>query len=195
MDFDEMTVFPEHLRHEFNHTMFVAKGKCADVNPLGVTPSYMRVSENMWPGIVVTYENLNDKENTCSGSGSWVSGDVAVSAADVARFFYYYLGTEKIINFDTRAKLLNIDQGDEKSFPFTYGVGLLLKWYFEENGHRGKQKYENYLVGHPGMDYGSYSDSAGYNLAYNFSFVVATNTFPGLNCDLEGNEFWNNDQF
>ena len=154
----------------------------------------MRVSKNEWPGILATFSNLRSEESSCSTSGSWVTGDISSTAEDLAKFFFFYLGTEEIISFDMRSKILNIDQGDEPDFYFNYAVGLLVKWYFSESGHNGRYKNQNYLYGHPGLADGSYSDSSGYNLAYNFSFSIAMNTFPGLNCNLEEKEFWNNDQ-
>ena len=190
-----MSVFPKELRNEFNHTVFIPKANCSDITTKMV-PTYMRVSKHMWPGILATYSNLrNSEESSCSATGSWVSGNIASTAKDIAKFFYYYLGTEKIISSDMRSKLLNIDKGDEPGFYFNYGVGLLIKWYFSEKGAHGRDAYKNYFVGHPGMDDGSFSDSSGYNMAYNFSFSLASNTYPSLNCNLEGNEFWNNDQF
>ena len=72
--------------------------------------------------------------NDYSCVNGWTMGDISTSTADAARFFYYYLGTEKFIRNDTRSKMLNFDIGQEPGFPFKYGLGLLLKSFPVENG-------------------------------------------------------------
>ena len=87
--------------------MFISHGKCSDYNSKGVVRTYLQVSKNKWPGTAVTYKNMNDY----SCLNGWTMGDISTSAMDAARFFYYYLGTQKLISFQTRDKLLNIEDG------------------------------------------------------------------------------------
>lgn len=73
-----MTVFPKNLRKEFSHTKFILH--CSEMTS-SITPSYMRVSKHMWPGVLVTYDNIRDNERaSCSADGSWTSGNVVSTA-------------------------------------------------------------------------------------------------------------------
>ena len=44
--------------------------------------------------------------------------------------------------------------------------------------------YGRNVIGHAGLDWGSYADLAGYHMKYNFSIVNGQNTNFGWNCSL-----------
>jgi len=90
--------------------------------------------------------------------------------------------------------MLNYEVSDQKEFHFTYGVGLLLKAFPLADDAKDHDWFINHIVGHPGIDWGSYSDVAGYNRAYGFGFVIAQNTKPGLSCELQGERFWEGEE-
>lgn len=90
--------------------------------------------------------------------------------------------------------MLNYEVSGQPDFHFTYGVGLLLKWFPLADDAKDRDWFINHIVGHPGIDWGSYSDVAGYNRAYGFSFVIAQNTKPGLSCEHTGDKFWDGEE-
>lgn len=72
-------------------------------------------------------------------------------------------------------------------FMFVYGLGFMpLGW--RVNDSQDKDMYKSNVIGHAGLDWGSYADLAGYNLVYNFSIVNGQNTNFGWDCSL-GDKF------
>lgn len=66
-----------------NHTKFIMSGACSEYNAIGVPRTYQQVSKNAWPGVEVSYRNMNG----FGCSNGWTMGDIATSAADAARFY------------------------------------------------------------------------------------------------------------
>jgi hypothetical protein len=152
-----------------NRTKFITSGKCSEYNDIGLTRTYQQASKNNWPGIEVSYRNMN--EFGCSNG--WTMGNIATNAADAALFFREYIGTENILKKSTIDSMLNYEVSDQPDFLFTYGVGLLLKGFPLADDAKDQDWFINHIIGHPGIDWGSYSDIAGYNRAYDFGFVIA----------------------
>ena len=69
--------------------------------------------------------------------------------------------------------MLNYEVSNQVGFNFTYGVGIMLKEFALEDNAKNHNWFIPRIIGHPGIDWGSYSDVAGYNRAYGFSFVIA----------------------
>lgn len=189
-DYDQFSAVPAYLRPQLNHTKFIKSGACSEYNAVGVPRTYQQVSKNAWPGVEVSYMNMNG----FGCSNGWTMGNIATSAADAARFFQQYLGTENILKKSTLDSMLNYEVSGQPGFNFTYGVGLLLKGFPLADDGKDHDWFINHIVGHPGIDWGSYSDVAGYNRAYDFSFVIAQNTKPGLSCELQGERFWEGEE-
>lgn len=77
--------------------------------------------------------------------------------------------------------------GGTDGFRFVYGLGFMPLGYRVMKGE-DDDFYKSHVIGHAGLDWGSYADLAGYNLHYNFSIVNGQNTNFGWNCSL-GKEF------
>lgn len=124
-DYDEMTVFPEHLRSQFNRTRFINHGRCSEYEGEGVAHTYMNMSKNSWPGTEIFYKDF--AELTCANG--WGFGNIAISAGDAARFWYEYLGTENIINNATKTILMeNFFQPYPCAWSlYAYGGGVMWK--------------------------------------------------------------------
>lgn len=144
----------------------------------------MLASKNEWPGYEYSYLNLDDY----SCLDGWGFGNIAASADDVAKFFYQYLGTENLIKKETLNKMMNWEYGGgTDGFKFEYGLGFMPLGYRVMPGE-DDDFYGRHVIGHAGLDWGSYADLAGYHMLYNFSIVNGQNTNFGWNCSM-GKEF------
>ena len=157
-------------------------GKCSEYKD--VTQQYMLGSRNEWPGSEYYYQDLDDY----SCLDGWGFGNIAASADDVAKFFYEYLGTENLIKKETLNKMMNWEYGGgTDGFRFIYGLGFMPLGY-RVMKNESDDFYATHVIGHAGLDWGSYADLAGYHMLYNFSIVNGQNTNFGWNCSL-GEEF------
>jgi hypothetical protein len=65
-----------------------------------------------------------DLENDSCLNG-WGFGNLAASANDVARFYYEYFGSEKIISYETAAQMMEFRYMNDPSFNVSYGLGTM----------------------------------------------------------------------
>ena len=130
----------------------------------------MLAKKNEWPGTEYYYLDLDN----FSCLDGWGFGNIAATAEDVAKFFYQYLGTENLIKKETLAQMMNWEMGGgSDGFKFIYGLGFMpLMWPVKHD--QVATEFKKYaVIGHAGLDWGSYADLAGYNQYYNFSIVNA----------------------
>lgn len=156
--------------------MWTKEGRCSKYG--NVTQQYMATSRNEFPGQEFYYENLY--EYSCLNG--WGFGNIAATVDDVAKFFYEYLGTENLIKKETLAKMMNWEAGGgTDGFEFVYGLGFMPNVYPVMAGQDTNFK-KRAIIGHAGLDWGSYADLAGYNQYYNFSISNGQNTDFGWDC-------------
>jgi CubicO group peptidase (beta-lactamase class C family) len=152
-DYDEMSVFPDSLRSQFNRTMFINEGKCSKYGKDGLVHTYMNQRKNSWPGTEIYYKDFDNL--TCANG--WGFGNIAISASDAARFWYEYLGTENIINDDTKKDLMADFFTPIRHFMsfYSYGGGVMWNQYPLNDGEDDSNWKLNTFIGHGGMDYAS----------------------------------------
>lgn len=99
------------------------KGKCSSIPASErVTHQYLYTRGGLWPAIYNSYNDFWD----ISCLNGWGFGNIAVSAMDISKFFYNYLGTENFISDSMKAKMLNWENGGGTGgFKFIYGLGLM----------------------------------------------------------------------
>lgn len=140
----------------------------------------------LWPAIQINFKNLDD--DSCLNG--WGFGNIATTAMDASKFFWELLGTQNILSQKYQTIMESDFEPSTKGFKFEYALGLM-PLCFEQAG--GTPDYsKSCVVGHGGEDWGSHTQLAGYNSAYKYGITVAQNTVTGMNCDLKGNEFFNN---
>lgn len=71
--------------------------------------------------------------------------------------------------------------GGTDGFEFVYGLGFMPVVYPVAAGNDTDFK-KRAIIGHPGLDWGSYADMAGFNQYYNFSITNGQNTDFGWDC-------------
>ena len=99
------------------------EGKCSSI-PAGekVTHQYMPVDNGAWPAQKRSFVDLFGY----SCLNGWGFGNIAVTAMDISKFFYNYLGTENFISDSMKAKMQNWESGKgTEGFVFDYGLGLM----------------------------------------------------------------------
>ena len=135
--FDWWMMFPDNLKSQFfKSTKFLGEGTCAKQ---GTTNSYFYSFENQWPALSATPVQMDD--DSCLNG--WGFGNLAASAEDVAKFYYQYFGSEKIIKYETAAKMMHFDYMDNKYFNVSYGLGVIPMWFDPAIGPN-KDVYPNY---------------------------------------------------
>ena len=100
------------------------EGKCSDIpQSERVTHQYyLTHNRNAWPADSFSYMDMFG----LSCLNGWGFGNIAVTAMDITKFFYYYLGTENFISDSMKAKMLNWEHGiGTEGFTFDYGLGLM----------------------------------------------------------------------
>lgn len=75
------------------NTHFINRGRCSAYKKLGMVHTYSSLKAHQWPATQFSYQDYFEK----SCANGWGFGNIALSAADSARFWYEYLGTENII--------------------------------------------------------------------------------------------------
>jgi hypothetical protein len=145
-------MFPDNLRSQyFKSTKFLEKGTCTEQ---GTTNSYYYDFRNQWPGVAAIPVQMDD-ESCLNG---WGFGNLASSAEDIAKFYYQYFGTEKIISYETAASMMHFDYMNSPNFNISYGLGTMPMWFDPKVGPNRDvyPKYQYFeIIGHGGQDWGS----------------------------------------
>lgn len=84
---------------------------------------------------------------------------------------------------------------NDPTFNVSYGLGTM-NMYYDSRKDPTKDVYPNYdqyeLIGHAGADWGSGSQLLGYNFKAKVAVVYTQATAFGMNCSLEGDDYYQN---
>jgi hypothetical protein len=120
-------------------------------------------------------------------------GNIAASALDAASFFYalgsppFRLVSEKYVAIMAAFEPLTVGW----SVGLPYGMGLMPTGNYQpvDGSPEPASQKAVALIGHGGEDYGSGAGMVGYNVAYDFSIVMAQTSSYGMNCSLPISQF------
>jgi CubicO group peptidase (beta-lactamase class C family) len=173
-DYDQLSVIPESLRAQFNHTTFPSGGPCSSYD--SVIHQYHLAYDRAQKGLV-----FNDLiEDSCLNG--WTFGNIAASALDVASFYYHLLRPgSTIVSTETQAIMMQMQHlttGWSSGLP--YGYGLMTEGFRLNKGNYSIAG----LIGHGGEDWGSGSPQPGYNPVLDFGVAVGLGSSAGMNCSI-----------
>jgi CubicO group peptidase (beta-lactamase class C family) len=179
-DFDQMSVFPDQIRSEYNGTTFPGRGLCS-ADPL-VVHQYANTPYK-WGKFVNLNYTFTDIRNTSCLNG-WVCGNIAATPLDIARF-HFDLQSGHIVSNASLAMMndfYNVSGTIGPHDKHTYGFGL------SPGKHTiGSADPLNltYTIGHNGCDYGSSAQTIiGYVVPLQFGIAVTVNSYMPMNCSM-----------
>lgn len=175
LGYDQFSVIPKELRHEFTRTHFPLIGKCNKVPDMA--NQYIMRSETIdgnpdhyrmyWKDLI-DYSCLN----------GWTMGNVALPAIDQATFLYHLLIDKKIVSPEMAWQMEQTKYWVDHP-TMRYGLGL--ESDSEETTTPGKPYH---YFQHGGLDWGSKIVVNVADPHLGFSLVVSTNSYTGMNCSL-----------
>jgi len=110
----------------------------------------------------------------------WTMGNIAISPSDVSAF-YHSLFAKKIINATSVESMMNWhNMSGGWGASMRYGMGLL-QFPNMQRDATGRPTNATYVIGHPGIDWGSSMLTVGWYPNLNLSLALATNSDGALN--------------
>jgi CubicO group peptidase (beta-lactamase class C family) len=177
-DFDQMSVFPDQIRSEYNGTTFPGRGLCS-ADPL-IVHQYANTPYK-WGKFVNLNYTFTDIRNTSCLNG-WVCGNIAATPLDIARF-HYDLQSGHIVSNASLAMMndfYNVSGTIGPHDKHAYGFGL--KPWKSQIGAADPLNL-TYTIGHNGCDYGSSAQTIiGYVVPLQFGIAVTVNSYMPMNC-------------
>eukprot|EP00039_Didymoeca_costata_P031066 m.32957 g.32957 ORF g.32957 m.32957 type:complete len:527 (-) comp8472_c0_seq1:3912-5492(-) len=192
-DLDQMSIFPPHLRPEFNQTSFPGKGPCSK-DP-SIIHQYVMSNPPPWDskhhkGPV---PNLNETLNITivdldygSCLNGWTCGNIAASASDIAHF-HWSLHEGLLVNSESLAEMMTMVPMRYGWSPQLYGLATMNSWPFDGYAWAPDPHNLTFTVGHGGADYGSIGLLSGFNPRYQFGISLVTGSSEGMNCSMTSN--------
>jgi len=187
-ELDQYNVLPPAIRGNYKGLGFPKEGPCTkdpDIVHQYTTYPYPKPISKASKGHHlpnVTQENITFYD-LIHGSclNGWTCGNIAITPMDIARF-HSDLHNLKIVSqesLDQMTKLVPMTTGWS---PQPYGLGLMLSFPHGGNEWAPDEHKVTTTIGHNGADYGSMSDLTGWNMKYNFSLALTSNSIGSLNC-------------
>lgn len=119
----------------------------------------------------------------------WTCGNVATSARDLAAFWWsLFRGGDVVDEASLKEMVAFKPLTVGWSVGLEYGLGTMASGWRSVDG---KYDPSATLYGHGGEDYGSETEVNGFNVAGNFSVVLAMGSAIGGNCSLDIGANWN----
>jgi len=176
LGYDQFSVIPEELRHEFTRTRFPLIGKCNKVPDMA--HQYIQLSTELEDGVPDRYRMYWKDLIGYSCLNGWTMGNIALSAIDQASFLYYLLVAQKIISPEMVGHMTHTKHWVDHP-TMRYGLGL------ESDSMTEASTTKSYhFLQHGGLDWGSKIVSNIADPHLGFSLVVSTNSYTGMNCSL-----------
>jgi len=162
-DYNQATVFPEHLRESFSRSVFVDKGRCSD---------HTTVHGIMGPSDYDPSATSDTDISNVSCVGGWTAGNYVGAVTDVAKYTYelYNARQPGIVSKASQALMIDFSAPGSGHHHFKfYGIGTFSLDWSVSTARENVTAY-----GHVGDTYG-YQSQTTYFPGLDLALTVATN--------------------